>query len=149
MHFSHLTAAIIIAFSVGTLAMPTTNNAILESRESNAGTNSNLTINAFALANCEQGSNQFATHQNVVYGANNPAQIVSYNLSRALGPSEQLDFSTSASGTTTAGTSSSSGIPEQCALFQESVSPQSNGQPLSAGCYTLDHQASCFNFWQH
>lgn len=82
-------------------------------------------------------------------------QILSYSLSRATTLREQLDFSGPAkdgagSGSGSGSGSDDDGVPQQCALFHETTSPDSNGHVLMAEhCYgflTGPAEVSCAFF---
>lgn len=150
MRFTHLAVTVLSTFGVGALTVPTANDAILESRATYDMEHSDLTINAFNLVNCDEGDYAYTTFYNVTYGLDYPVITMSYNLSRNLVAAEQLDMSTFATNPSpsSATAASVSGMPTQCALFQETVVADDGG-PVSEGCHTLNTKAQCFSLWHH
>ncbi|CAF9943797.1 MAG: hypothetical protein ALECFALPRED_001339 [Alectoria fallacina] len=110
---------------------------------------SNMTITVYSGLNCNPNGTSFTLP--LPYNVqetnfdNDSMPFLSYSLSRATTLQEQLDISGP-----TKGMGSLDGNPQQCTLFHETTSPDSNGNPLMANhCYgLLLGPAECLRFLQ-
>lgn len=94
-------------------------------------TNMNLTI--FTGPDCTGGSSTETLKYGTPSWVKNDVLFNSYKLSRNTTHQEQLDFSGP-----TPGMGSLDGLPQQCTLYHETTSPDSNGNTLAADkCYGL------------
>ncbi|KAF6223847.1 hypothetical protein HO173_013179 [Letharia columbiana] len=142
MHSLTLVSSILLALSAGTLAQNT----------SASNKASNMIITVSDGLNCNQNGTGINFTTPLLYNVqttnfdNNSMQILSYSLSRATTLQEQLDFSGP-----TRGMGTVNGDPEQCTLFHETTSPNSNGNTLVANqCYgLLLGPAECLRFFVH
>lgn len=120
---------ILLAMSAGTLA---------KAAPQSSPQSSNMMITVSDGLNCNQDSGNNYTvplpyNTQITNFNNDSMQIQSYSLSRATTLQEQLDFSGP-----TRGMGAVDGLPEQCTLFHETTSPDSNGNSLAANlCYGL------------
>ncbi|CAF9943690.1 MAG: hypothetical protein ALECFALPRED_000960 [Alectoria fallacina] len=113
-------------------------------------TGANVTVTAWTRSECGNNTNgdENIAFPNVLYGKNNHALVVSFEVSRDLLPNEQLDLSFFEPDGGV-----SDGIDKECALFQLTASPVGgNGNssfPLFGGnCYTPALPVTCFNLWR-
>ncbi|CAD6585729.1 MAG: hypothetical protein ASARMPRED_002294 [Alectoria sarmentosa] len=112
---------------------------------------SNMTITVSSGPNCNSNGTGLNFTLPLPYDAqttgfnNDSMTFLSYSLSRATTLQEQLDISGP-----TKGMGSLDGNPQQCTLFHETTSPDSNGNPLVANqCYgLLLGPAECLRFLQ-
>ena len=125
-----LARTLLLALSASTLATATYQNT-----STVQATNMNITL--YAEPNCNSNGSAADWTAVMEYGrqalVGNATFFLSYTLSRNTTLNEQLDFSGP-----TKGMGSLDGNPEQCTLFHETTSPDSNGNTLAENiCYGL------------
>ena len=113
-------------------------------------TDSNQTVHAYTRSQCGNNVNgdENIWFSEVLYGKDNHALVVSFELSRDMADDEVLDMSfANPDGSVP---SSEAGTDMVCALFQYTASPDGKtGQPLKGNqCYTPSVPVTCFNLWK-
>ena len=132
--------------SVSAMAQPTL-TPVVSARDKNAGANSTLNLEAYTGPGC---TGAFQMIANVIYGRNeeplNTAHIGSYKLSRALLAGEQLDFSTSNAGQTSAGPD---GIDFRCDHFLSTVTTLASFNVAETCINVIGGPARCYRLTQN
>ena len=120
----------LLPFLTATLSMPTdlSLNLTVTPCEINAHKDAKMEIIAYSGAGCNDGT---ATVIDTKWTEDHKADTRSYSLSRALDPSEQLDFS--------------AGWPGHECINYLSTAPNAVGK----GCHDLDNPAMCLRLWHH
>ena len=116
-----LARTILLALSASTLA-----TATYQDTSTLQATNMNITL--YGLENCNSNVSALVGHAHISYGEQTPADFtfLSYMLSRDTTLNEQLDISGP-----TPGMGVVDGNPEECTLYHETTSPDSNGHSLA------------------
>lgn len=102
---------------------------------SDAYQSANLDITSWTGANC---AGTAISNTDVQYDYNMEAETLSYNLSRALGPAEQLDWSAPPSGYV------ARSVDQYCGLYDHTA-PAGQGTE----CVTFERTLTCFRLWHY
>lgn len=97
----------------------------------------NIDITSWTGANC--GGNKIE-NTDISYDYNTEAETMSYQLSRALGPDEQLDWSSPPAGFV----ARRQAVDQYCGLYNHTA-PAGQG----TGCVSFEYTLSCFRLWHY